>query len=244
MPSNISILIVEDDLSFALELDMLVQEIGYTVAGRVDNAIEALTLIFNQKPDLILMDIDIKGELTGIELAKRIRELDIPILFITSFRDEAHYEAAKATNFVGYLVKPLEMYSLRSSIELAIRSLQSEKKTEDGSNIFSAQNYLFFKKRKVFQKIWTEDILYLEADGNYVKVITPTDEFIASTTITRLSELLDSAQFMQVHRSFLINLKHIRTIDPQNNLVRIGDHDIPISRSFRKSFFERMPTIR
>ena len=89
---KLDVLVVEDNLSFALELSMMLEDIGYNVIGQVDNAAEALELIFSKMPDIILMDHDIKGEMTGIELGNKIRHLDIPILYITSFGNEEHYE--------------------------------------------------------------------------------------------------------------------------------------------------------
>ena len=111
-----------DDLSFALELEMLVQEIGYQVAGVVDNSASALEIIYSERVDFILMDIEIKGRMTGLELGKKLRPIKIPILYITSFGNEAHYEEAQKSNIVGYLVKPIDKYTLRTAISLAVGS--------------------------------------------------------------------------------------------------------------------------
>ena len=117
---KLDVLIVEDNLSFALELEMLIQEIGYNIVGRVDNSDEALEIILNKQPDFILMDVDIKGNMTGIEIGDKIKHLDIPILFITSFGDDVHYQKAKQTLMVGYLVKPIDKFTLLTSIQLAM----------------------------------------------------------------------------------------------------------------------------
>jgi len=104
---NLSLLIVEDSISYAIELEQLSEEIGFDVLASVDNSADALDIIFSEAPDIILMDINIKGRLTGIDIAKKIIHLDIPVLYITSFSDEETYNKAQESNLIGYIVKPV-----------------------------------------------------------------------------------------------------------------------------------------
>ncbi|NJK82859.1 MAG: response regulator [Saprospiraceae bacterium] len=83
--NQLSILIVEDDLSFGLELKILLEEIGYEAQHLIDNGEEAYDFIYLHRPDLVLMDIELKGDMSGIELGQRIISFDIPIIYITSF---------------------------------------------------------------------------------------------------------------------------------------------------------------
>ncbi|MFK7983962.1 MAG: LytR/AlgR family response regulator transcription factor [Saprospiraceae bacterium] len=198
---DISILIVEDDFSFALELEMLVKEIGYQVAAIADNSAEALEAIFADKPDLILMDIDIKGKFSGIEVAEQVKHLHIPILFITNLRQEAIYERAKNTNFIGYMVKPLASFSLKSAIELAVKQLNHKQSIETTTAI-SVQKDLFFKKNGIFKKIDISQINYIEANGNYSVTITNTDKLMTSLTLTELEKILSPELFIRIHRGY------------------------------------------
>jgi len=91
--NDLQVLIVEDNLSFALEVEMLITESGYSLLGSVESAAKALTLITKNKPDLILLDIGIKGTMNGIELAEIIEELMIPIIFMTQSRDDETYSS-------------------------------------------------------------------------------------------------------------------------------------------------------
>lgn len=253
--ATLSILIVEDDLSFALELDMLVREIGYNVVGRVDNSAEALETILTESPDMILMDIDIKGKLTGIEIAEKITHLDIPVLFITSFAQETYYNQAKKTNFIGYLVKPINKYSLRSSLEMAIRSISNNRK-EDANNMelqkdkseetetFPLKEYLFFKKKGVFQKVKIQEILYLEANDDYCLIHTIAGSFIASQRLSQMEDLLDNYSFMRIHRSYLVNLNAITSIDTSDNLVFFKEKQVPYSRSKKDLLLEQINLIK
>lgn len=229
---NLSVLIVEDDFSFSLELEMMIKEVGYEVLATVDNSPEALDYIYSNQPDLILMDVDIKGKLSGIEIAEKIQHLDIPILFITSFKQQEGYDRARNTNFYGYMVKPIEKYSLQSAIELAIRNLNLKKGvTKEGATTVSLNGYLFFKKKGVFKKVNIEEICFIEADGNYSLTITQNDKLITSLTLNELEAILEGHHFMRIHRGYLVSLKKISYLDTINNKVIVGEHTIPISRT-------------
>ncbi|MEM6318935.1 MAG: LytTR family transcriptional regulator DNA-binding domain-containing protein [Bacteroidota bacterium] len=255
---TLSILIVEDDLSFAIELDMLVRELGYNVASRVDNSAEALEMILTQSPDFILMDIDIKGRLTGIEIAEKISHLPIPVLFITSFGQEDFYQKAKLTNFVGYLVKPINKYSLRSALDLAFQKIYStpdraiqptEASMSTGESISAKEtsplkDYLFFKKKGVFQRVKIEDICSVEANSDYCLVHTEKGDYIASQRLSQMETLLRARPFMRIHRSFIINLKKIESVDPVDNFVMIKGKSISISRSKKDTLLQQLNMIK
>ncbi len=243
---DLSILIVEDDFSFALELEMLVKEIGYQVLATVDNSAEALETIHADVPDLILMDIDIKGRFSGVEVAEKIKPLQIPVLFITSLKQQATYERAKNTNFIGYMVKPLAPFSLRSSIELAIQQIQATTvaTTKDKIMAVSSKKDLFFKKKGIFKKINLDQINYIEAAGNYSQTVTATEKLMTSLTLTELENILDSHHFMRVHRGFLVNLQKIDYLDINNLKLLINEVAIPISRGKKTILLERIQLLQ
>ncbi len=242
---ELSILIVEDDFSFALELEMLIKEIGYQVIAMVDNSAEALEYIFADEPDLILMDINIKGKFSGIEVAEKVKHLQIPVLFITSLKQQTLYDQAKKTNFIGYMVKPLESFSLRSSIELAIQQLQLKTdNTPKEETAIASKKDLFFKKNGIFKKIKIDQINYIEADGNYSMTITNTDKLVTSLTLSVLEDILDSHHFMRIHRGYLVNLKKIDYLDTIKNKIMIGSQSIPISRTKKTMLLERIQLLQ
>lgn len=241
---QLSVLIVEDDFSFSLELEMLVKEVGYNVLAAVDNAAEALELIFTSPPDLILMDIEIKGKMSGIDIAEKTKHLDIPVLFITSVKQEEQYSRAKQTNFVGYMVKPLDEFSLRSSIELAIRSLNLGQPNTKDTTAFPFKESLFFKNKGVYRKVKIDTISYIESDGNYSITYVGGDKLVTSITITELEELLEDYRFMRIHRRFLINLEKVSHLDTVNNKVIIEDYEIPLSRTKKQDFLKNIKLIQ
>ncbi len=236
----LNILIVEDDFSFSLELEMLVKKIGYQVAGVVDNSDDAFAIINTKRVDLILMDIDIKGNLSGLDIGKKIQHLDIPILYITSYEDNEHYDKACQSKMIGYLVKPVSMISLTSTINLAVSSLTSIKNKSNGSTSdeetdFILNDFLFFKRQKVYHKIDKMDIVAIEADRDYISVYTNKDEkFFARLTLSKIESLLPPNFFLRTHRSYIVQIKAIERIDFSNSTIFIQNLSIPVSRSKRK----------
>ena len=119
---GISVLIVEDDDILARVEDWRLKNLGYTVCGRATTGAEAIELVVNKKPRVVLMDINIRGDMDGIETAKTIKKgFNIPVIYVTSHSDGATLERAKATQPDGFIVKPFEDNDLRVAIELALK---------------------------------------------------------------------------------------------------------------------------
>jgi CheY-like chemotaxis protein len=119
--SGEKILIVEDDDIIARVEDWRLKNLGYTVCGRATTSDEAMQLVTNKKPDIVLMDINIRGDIDGIETTQKIRkEFNIPVIYVTSHSDGATLERAKETRPAGFIVKPFDDNDLRIAIELAL----------------------------------------------------------------------------------------------------------------------------
>jgi CheY-like chemotaxis protein len=119
--SGEKILLVEDDDIIARVEDWRLKNLGYTVCGRATNGAEAMELVVNKKPDVVLMDINIKGDIDGIETARMIKKgFNIPVIYVTSHSDGATLVRAKETKPDGFILKPFEDNDLRIAIELAL----------------------------------------------------------------------------------------------------------------------------
>lgn len=120
--SGEKILLVEDDDVIARVEDWRLKNLGYTVCGRATSGAEAMEQVVNTKPDLVLMDINIRGEVDGIETAKMIKDgFKIPVIYVTSHSDGPTLERAKATHPDGFIVKPFDDNDLRVAIQLALK---------------------------------------------------------------------------------------------------------------------------
>ncbi|RKZ00257.1 MAG: hypothetical protein DRQ13_00800 [Ignavibacteriae bacterium] len=119
--TDTKILIVEDEVIVARNIERRLISAGYKVAGIASSAEEAIELAASLKPDLVLMDIKLKGKMDGIDAAKAIRNsYRLPIIYLTSYTDEETFQRAKTTDPFGYLIKPFELKELNRSVEMAL----------------------------------------------------------------------------------------------------------------------------
>ncbi len=119
--SELSILIVEDELLIAKNLTIKLNKLGYKVSGIVSSGAEAIAIVNSNKPDLILMDIAIKGDLDGIETMEKIQEInDIPVIYLTAYANAQTMERAAQTRCYGYLLKPFKDKELEEMIQILI----------------------------------------------------------------------------------------------------------------------------
>lgn len=116
------VLIVEDDMIIAMVLERMIVKLKHSVLDKVLEGKEAIRCANNHDPDLILMDIQLKDEVDGITAMEEIRKHSkVPVIYITGNSDQFNMKRAKATNYIAYLVKPIQMSDLKESIEKAFR---------------------------------------------------------------------------------------------------------------------------
>ncbi|MCD6162938.1 MAG: response regulator [candidate division Zixibacteria bacterium] len=121
MKKDAQILVVEDESIVAKNIQNRLESMGYTVPAIASTGKEAMQIALETMPDLLLMDINLKGEIDGIETARRINDqLDIPVVYLTAYADENTISRAKNTEPFGYLTKPFDARELRATIEMAI----------------------------------------------------------------------------------------------------------------------------
>lgn len=126
------ILVVEDEHIVAMGIKRMLKSLGYTVTGVASSGEDAISKAESTFPDVVLMDIMLKGDMDGVEAAREIRErFDVPVVYLTAYSDNKILERAKKTEPFGYIVKPFDEKDLHSSIEIALHRHRKEKeKTE------------------------------------------------------------------------------------------------------------------
>lgn len=231
------ILIVEDEALFADQMEMLIDKLGYDHLGTIDNSEAALNSIQQNRPDLILMDIHINGNHDGIELAEMIhKDHAIPIIFITSLKDDLTFSRASRSNPIQFLLKPFDQLQLQRTIEVCVKQLsemQPEQSTEEENweNDFLFGDHFFIKTRQRLEKVHIEDVLFLETDGHYCQVHTSNKKFLVRMSLNELSKRLPPNAFIQTHRSFLVKMDKVTSVDLQDSVIHlIGDKQVPMSK--------------
>ena len=132
------ILVVEDETIVALDVKDRLTDLGYEVAGVADRGAEALELAASTRPDLVLMDIRLKGEMDGITTAEEIRQRwRIPVIYLTAFSEDSTLQRAKVTEPFGYIIKPFEDREIQSAIEMALYKHQAEERLRDSERRYA-----------------------------------------------------------------------------------------------------------
>ena len=150
---------------------------------------------------------------------------------------------------IGFLVKPLDKYSLRTAIDLAIKTSIPKKEIKEvekplgdaNETPFVLKKGFFFKKRGIYYKVLLTDILFVKSDKNYCEIITCSGQvFVSRITLSKIEQILPSDYFLRIHRQYLINTDNINSIDFQNNIVKMASHNLPLSRNYRRSIDDIM----
>lgn len=133
-----SIVIVEDEVVVAMELESRLIDLGYRVSGTAGTGTEALELTKRTMPDLVLMDVRLSGDMDGIEAARAIRDRhNIPVVYVTAHADDETLQRAKLTFPFGYIVKPFSEQDLRAAIEVALFKHEQDSKVKEASEFFA-----------------------------------------------------------------------------------------------------------
>jgi len=246
MGSPIKILIVEDEMIIAANTSLQLTNLGYEVSGIVSRGEEALVHIEENLPDIILLDIRLKGKLDGIETAHQMQKhFNIPIIYLTSNVDNANFERAKKTNPYAFISKPFKKLDLQHAIELtANRIIEAEIKVAKENNSepsFVLSDRIFVRHNDRIVKIIIADILYIEADRNYCRIHSKGKIFLLVVTLKDIEKKLPKEYFIRVHRSYIINLLQIDEVAAKH--LVISRKAIPLSKSLRADLLTRLQTI-
>lgn len=233
-----TILIVEDEMIIAANISLQLTNLGYKVTGIIPRGEEVLEHLNQNLPDIILMDINLKGDLDGIEIATLIQKLyKIPIIYLTANADEAHFNRAKDTNPYSFISKPFKKLDLQRAIELTIIRIQKESTIENkleskNNEPFVLKDCIFVRSYDKMIKVIITDILYIEAERNYCKIHCKDKEILIVSTLKELDDKLINQHFLRIHRSFIVNLSHIDEIGTSH--VVIAKKAIPITPELKK----------
>ena len=231
-------------------MQSMLEEIGYEVVDNVIVYEQAIEVLKNNHVDLVLIDIILASDKTGIDLGRHIRETyNIPFIFVTSNSDKATVENAKLVKPDGYLVKPFEQQDLYTSIEIALSnfnySQKSGKSPEYENNEVDEitsnsvlKDSIFVKKQHLYYRIQFTDIQFIKADNVYLEVNTVDKKFLVRSPLKDYLEKLPKNKFYRAHKSYIVNVDHIEAINSKD--ILINDTLIPISKDFKEFIISSM----
>lgn len=250
---NIKVLVVEDESIVSKDIQNSLKKLGYTVVGSASTGLKAIELAGKSLPDVILMDIMLKGDMDGIEAAETIKKLyNIPIIFLTAYADSSTLAKAKISEPHGYILKPFKEIDLHTNIQVAFYKHSKEQeivKERDllvsiVENIESGDtDSIFIKSNNMLVKINKSNIYYIEALKDYVVIHTKDTRYTIHSTMKDIEQKMGYDEFIRVHRSFIVRLDKIISIDFPNLHLEDDKKMIPIGGSYRDDLNKRIKTI-
>ena len=200
---DLKILLVEDESIEAMDIKRTVESFGYKVPYTASRGEEVLEKVLEIKPDLILMDIILKGEMDGIEVASAIKKLNIPFIFLTAHSEESTFQKALKTEPYGYVLKPFDPVELKYTIEMALYKKKMEKKLNESQDTFrllteTLDDIIYvvdFKKQKIIyistacEKItgWEKESFYKNPDL-WMEMMLPEDRQKVTSYISQMQD--------------------------------------------------------
>jgi len=222
------------------DLSQRLAQMGYEVAASFSEGEGLIAFLAKKQVDLLLIDINLKGSLNGIETVKAIHSLSqAPIVYITAQADRSTFNEAKDTRPAAYLVKPFNDFDLETTLELALENHVNEE--ENNASQYVVDDQVFVRNKNRFEKVDIKDILYMEAAGNYTDIITAKGKYVVTTKLGQLEEYLPKTTFFRCHRSYMVNIKEVDGFDDAH--VYINERKIPISKNGKKGFLDILRVI-
>ncbi|MES2395978.1 MAG: LytTR family DNA-binding domain-containing protein [Bacteroidota bacterium] len=224
-------IIIDDDEMSRNALKHLVSQVSYlNLIGVYTKASESLTVLYNRSVDLILLDIEMP-DISGLEFIKTIKDPPLTI-FVTSKKEYA-IEAFEC-NIIDYLVKPILLDRFFKAITKSKEIFETYKKND----ATLSQDYLFVKVNGTIVKISNKEILWVEALGDYININTFEKKYTIHSTMKTMESKLDDSKFIRVHRSYIISIANINSID--DNIIVINKQLIPIGLVYREKLIKRL----
>ena len=230
---NLRCIIVDDSTIQRLAISKLVKEYNtLTLLGEYSNVNDAKKALSTLEVDLIFLDIEMPVA-TGFDLLDTLDTIP-QIIFVTGKTEYAF----KAFDYdaTDYLQKPLTKKRFEAALEKAFEQHKSKVKKTSNEN-----DYIFIKSNLKKRKILINTILWIEALGDYIKLVTTDDSHVILSTMKAFEKEVETYSFMRIHKSYIVNLLKIKRFN--SKIVEINDQELPLSRNKKKLLIEALDTI-
>lgn len=225
---EIKCIITDDEPTARAGLLEYVEKIDYlTLVGECENAIQLNNLLNTTQPDLLFLDIEMPY-MNGLQFLSSLR--NPPKVVITSAYDRYAIEGFEL-DVVDYLLKPISFERFLKAVNKVHNLLESEQLPQQAKHIF-------VKTDKQLKKVLLSDILFVESMENYVLIQTTTSKEVVRMTLKQLTDLLPKKNFLQIHRSCVVNTDHVEGID--GNTLSIKSYKVTVARNLREVVFNAL----
>jgi len=231
---NLRCVIIDDEPMARKGLKEYMQDLEFLeLAGEFDNPLKAMDTILYEKIDLLFLDIQMP-KMTGLDFLKTLSYTPMTI-FTTAYPQYA--VEGFELNAIDYLVKPFSFDRFCKAVMKA-RRIKETSAQAVSQEAASGEDYFFIKSDNKLVRIRYDEILFVEALQNYVAVHTADKKYITYLTFHAIHEYLPSGRFIRTHKSFIVAAAKIDSIE--GNMIRIGAHQLPISRTERDAVMQQL----
>jgi two-component system response regulator LytT len=249
---SVRLVVVEDESIVLKDITTSLSKLGYDVVGTASTGEKAIEIIQELKPDLILLDIMLKGDLSGIDVSQFVStNLEIPTVFLTAYADSATFSDAKITDPYGYILKPFKEIDLHNTIEMALhkfkvinKKIDEEVKKAVYSIESSHDDWIFVKNNSRLLKVNYADFYYVEALKDYVILHTKNGKYTIHSTMKQIESKLSEKYFVRLHRSYIINISKVITVAQGYVHLQLDDATktikLPVGGNYRDGLYKRL----
>ena len=241
------VLVVEDEPLYAEQLEAILRDLGHEPIGPAPDARIALALHRTEPIDLALLDVQLRGPVDGITLAPQLLAYrPIPLLFLTSCADDETFAQARLAGPAAYLIKPVQPAALQRAIMLAVTNFGTSAPSAAADSSPPAppvSDTLFVKENGLLEKIRLSEVQCVEADNRVCRLILAGRSLVVRMPLRELVQHLPASRFVQIQRSYFVNLDYVVRLDPVRSLVQVGEQVLPVGRTYQAELLRRLPTL-
>lgn len=231
-------IIVDDDELSRTVIKHLISQVDYlTLAQECSSPVEAFNFLRKESVDLVFLDVEMPG-MTGIELIKNLEKRPI-IILITAKKDYA--VEAYELNVADYIVKPVVLSRFMAAVAKAKELFESTDPLLNMNGNGKGKDYIFVRSNSVLTKIKIRDINYIQALGDYVNIFTREKRHTVHITLRGIEEKLPRDKFYRLHRSYLVALDQVDTVE--EGTAYVEKHPLPIGEQYKKPFLKKLNLI-
>lgn len=241
------VLLLEDEYLVAVNICSQLEQLGFEVVGRTDNASDAIVLAATVQPDIALLDIHVKGEMNGVDAGGVIAEkFNIPVVYLSSDESDELFNSAKETRPQAFLNKPVLPVTLKRSLELALQPVTlSDAKHPQAKELQVLNGFVFLKIGTNKVKLSLDQIYIIKASGSYCNLYLKDSTHLFTkplgTMLHELQELSGGDRFVQISRSCAVNIEHVEQL--KGNMVVVLGESLDITQSFRDKVLRLFPQL-
>jgi len=235
---QIRVLVVEDNLTAAEAINITLQKHSLQVAGICRSGDEAVKAFREKDVDLVLMDIVLDGKMDGIAAASSmLQHRVVPVIYLTDHVDEKHLKRALGTYPANYLSRPYDEAGLVRALELAFNNASKNLRT-----MAPREEVFVLTENQQFERVYTKDVLYLQAARSYCDVVTDSHKYTVCSSMNHVQEKFGSAEFIRVHKSFVVNSKRITKL--AGNIIFLNEVEVTMGKEYRDELMSVLKFIK